>query len=372
MKPQYRGVLFGLAAVSSALWASAGPLAGPAPAPAAAPPASSKAIKILKDSALPVPAYEWASDVRWASDRRVYLALGIAGTVEADLDPAGAAPKQMIPGRDKPGGLWAASHLGASARYFVAAAPAHLLTWRQLQKPELATYAFDAIQAVDVRENRLAVVGAQRDGDRYAPDGAIAWIGSLDRQLSDLKPILYDMGGPGVPTMNRCLAFSLAAARFLVDGSLVVLPGVQPGVNLYDREGKLLRTWDTASLGIDTDCASLSDEQSRYLAAHGTERRVWLNLRRTVEALLPLSQGIGFVIRRVEHGETRWDLKVLRPDGSIRVYAIPIHGSNSFFHLTADVRGRRAVFVLHESLYSGDGRNHPVPAHLILAEVPED
>jgi hypothetical protein len=370
MKALHRGVLFGLAALSSALWASAGAPAGPS-APPAAPPPSPKAIKILSDAVLPVPAYEWASDVRWASDRRVYLALGIAGTVEVNVEPAGAAPRGMVPGRDKPGGS-IASYLGASSRYLVVAAPGRVLTWRPLQAPELSTFAFDAIQAVDVRENRLAVVGAQRDGARYAPDGAIAWIGSLDKQLADLKPILYDVGGPGAPTMDRCLAFSLAAARFLADGSLVVLPGVQPGVNLYDGTGKLLRTWDTASLGIDTDCSSLSYEQSRYLGAHGPDRRAWLNQRRTVDSLLPLPQGIGFVIRRVEQGQTRWNLKILRPDGSIRTYAIPIEGSNSFFHLDGDVRGQRAVFVLHETLYSSDGRNHPVPSRLILAEVPED
>ncbi|HEV7517202.1 MAG TPA: hypothetical protein VGR07_12945, partial [Thermoanaerobaculia bacterium] len=48
------------------VWAGAGAPARMGAAPGALPPASPKAIKILSDAVLPVPAYLRASDVRWA------------------------------------------------------------------------------------------------------------------------------------------------------------------------------------------------------------------------------------------------------------------------------------------------------------------
>jgi hypothetical protein len=359
--------LVALAGLGCLLWvgASAPPRTGPPPA------SSPKTLKILSEGALAVPAYLRAVDVRWAGDRRVYLGLAVDGMVEVDVDPAGSEPKEIFPGRSKAGTQWSSSYVAASARYLVAAGPAYSLGWRRKDAPETSTFTFDSIAAVDVQENRLAVVGLRRDEqNRFAPDGAIAWIGSLDRQLADLKPILYDAAGPGAPTMNRCAASWLAATRFLADGSLVVLPGAQPGIQIYDPAGKLLRTWDTARLGIDTDCATLTDEQAQRLTAHGTERQAWVNQRRTVDAILPLPQGIGFVVRRVEQERTKWDLKVLRPEGSIQTFAIPIEGSNGAFHLRADVRGGKLVFLLHEYFFKAVGRSEPYPSRLILAEAP--
>jgi hypothetical protein len=299
------------------------------------------------------------------------LGLGTNGTVEASIDPAGSAPEEMIAGRDKPGGLWASHRLAASSTYLVAAGPAFSVSWRKLSEPGLSSESFDLIQAIDAHDNRLAVVGARRDEKgRFAPEGAIAWIGSLDKRLADLRPVLYDAAGPGAPTMNRCGAAPLGSVRFLADGSLAVVPGVQPGVGLYNARGKLIHTWDTTSLGIDTDCASLSEEQARHLAASSKERQAWVNQRRTVDTLLPLRQGLGLIVRHVEKGHARWDLKLLRRDRAAQSYSIPVEGGNDSCYLQGDVRAGRLVLLIHEMLASGIGRSHPIAPRLILAEAP--
>jgi hypothetical protein len=110
--------------------------------------------------------------------------------------------------------------------------------------------------------SRFALVGSRRDAQgKFSPDGAIAWIGSLDKDLADLKPLLFDAGGPGAPSMSACCSFSLGVTRFLADGSLVVVPGVQPGIYHFDAQGKLLQTVDTVALGINTDCAGIGKER---------------------------------------------------------------------------------------------------------------
>lgn len=336
---------------------------------AAAPPPAPRPLRILADFALPMPAFQWASDVRWAGDHSVYLGLGPGGAVEVNLDPAKLSPKEMIPGSAKPGGFWGVERLAASPRFLVAAGPALLLTWRPLNDPQRVEQPFEGIQAIDVRDNRLAIVGVRRDEQRkIGKDGAIAWTGSLDKELADLKPFLYDIGGPGAIAMGRCMATPLGAARFLTDGSLVVVPGVQPGVHLYDPQGKLARTWDTGSLGIDTDCSSVSEEEYIKLSS-SVYRQLWINRRRIVDTLLPLEQGPGLVMRRVVRGHTLWDLKVLRPGGSVETYEVPLEGSNELFHLRGDVRSGKIVFLLREILLTGIDKERHAP-RLIVAQLP--
>lgn len=335
--------------------------------PAATPPAAPPALRISSEITLPA-SLEKAKDVRWAGDNSVYLALATEGAVEINLNPKNLATKEMIPGSTKPGGFWGSEQLAASPRFLVAAGPALSLTWRRLDVPVRVEQDFEGIQAIDVREDRLAILGVRRDENRkVGTDGAIAWTASLGQQLEDVKPFLYDVTGPGAKAMRRCIVSHVGAMRFLADGSLAVVPGVQPGVHLYDPKGNLVRTWDTASLGIDTDCQSLSEQQATQLISKAPDRYVWLNQRKLVDTLLPLDQGPGLVVRRVENGQTRWDLKQLRYDGSVETYEIPIEGRGEFFNLEGDVRSGRIVLLLKETVFQGERRAAP---RLFVAHLP--
>ncbi|HEX2223087.1 MAG TPA: hypothetical protein VHN15_02650 [Thermoanaerobaculia bacterium] len=340
---------------------------------AATPSGAPPALRISSEITLPTPALERARDVRWAGDNSVYLGLGIDGAVEVKLDPAHLAPREMIQGSSKPGGFWGVERIAASSMFFVAAGPALSLTWRRLDDPARVEHAFEGIQAIDVRGNRLAILGVMRDEQReVGKDGAIAWAGSLDKNLEDLRPFLYDISGRGARAMGRCILNYVGAVRFLKDGGLAVLPGVQPGVHLYDPEGRLVRTWDTASLGIDADCGSLSEEQYVRLMGRSAERQAWVNRRQTVDTLLPLDQGLGVVVRRVQSGRTRWGLKLLRRDGSSATYAIPIEGSNEFFHLKGDARSGRVVFLLYREKSGDSIEKNPAPPRIFVAQLPAD
>jgi hypothetical protein len=321
-------------------------------------------LQIDSDILLP-PALVKAADVRWASDHSVYLALRSAGVVEADLDPKGPPPREKIPGGAKLGGFGFAMHVAASSKYIVAAAPGLSLTWRPVNDPLRAEEAFETIQGIDARENRLLLLGARRDAQRnYAPDGVIAWIGSLDKKLADLSPLLYAASGPGARDMAACVAVPLGAARFLSDGTSLVLPGVQPGVYLYDERGKLLRTWDTAALGIDTDCLTLA-QQGHHLSRY-EETLTWIDQRRTVDAVLPLPQGAGLVVRAVEKGRTRWQLDLLRRDGSVETFPVPLESASDLLHLSGDVRDGKIVLLVYEKRPRDEKY---APPHLLVAHL---
>jgi len=76
--------------------AGAATLPSPAVDLKTAPPSPSPALRVLSDAPLP-PDFGRASDVRWATDQSVYLAVATGGTFEVSLDPAGPRPKEMIP-----------------------------------------------------------------------------------------------------------------------------------------------------------------------------------------------------------------------------------------------------------------------------------
>jgi hypothetical protein len=308
------------------------------------------------------PALLTAVDVRWASDSSLYLTLLRDGAVEASLDLAHPRIVKMIPGMREPGGAFS-YFLGASPEFVATSGPLWV-TWRTIAAPPRAEDAFDSIHDIDVSKDQLLVVAARRDAKgRFAPEGAIAWIGSLRRGLADLKPVAYDATGPGVKNLNACSTFQMGGARFMKDGSFLVVPGVQPGIYLYSPEGKLLRTWDSATVGLDSDCGSLSQEQVRRYAVDWLGRAAWLNQRRILDDILPLQQGPGLVIRSVSQGQVHWTLKVLTKAGGIPTYNIPLKSQNELSTLKGDVRGNKIVFVMsafkkgrndHRDLPAGD------------------
>ncbi|MDP9122145.1 MAG: hypothetical protein M3O15_12405 [Acidobacteriota bacterium] len=341
-----------------------------------APPALSEppALRIVSDRTLP-PALEEASDIRWASDRTVYLPLAKYGTVEASVDASGPPPRERVGGSLTVGGWTLSSWVGASPAYLVVAGHFFGLTWRSLDRPLRKEAAFNQIQDIDVSGSRLLVLGTRSDEHiadvrkRYAPDGTIAWIGSLDKDLSDLRPVLADTGGPGAPTFSACGSFEMGAIRFLPGGSFIVVPGIQPGAHLYDAQAKLIRVWDTVSLGLDSDCAGLVGKEAARLAVDFDARVAWLNRRRTLDEILPLPQGPGLVVRTVVDGRPRWQLKVLTGSGGVTTYAIPIAPESARSHLRGDTHGGKIAFLLTSWPAAMYHFNHP-PPRLVIALVP--
>lgn len=316
-----------------------------------------------------------ASDVRWASADSVFLGAGPRGVIKVPIAAPGKITTALPGGRKE--GIWLAAKVAVSAGYVVTGAPAWSLAWvkRSADPDSFRESPFATIVDLDVFGDRLAVLGARRDeAGHYTPEGAILWVGSLSHRLSDITPRLFSepspQAAPGDPparAMVYCASLNLGAVRFLADGSLLVVPGVQPGVLLYDPQGKLVRTWPTQELGFQDRC-DLDSEQSQSFGRHPLAFLSWVNQRRVLSDILPLPEGPALVVRESHGEETRWELLVLRPNAPARRLPLPFTAPSPYAHLRGDVRGDRAVFLVVDSRFAQ--RPPAFPARLIVTTLP--
>lgn len=320
-------------------------------------------MKVLSDRPFPA-ALGIVSDLRWAGADSLFLAGGRGGGLQLRFEPDWGKPEVVVPAGPR---LWAAARAGVSSRYIVMGAPAQTVAWRRLPAGSLKAFMLDTVVDLDVFDGKLVLLGARKDEhQKFAPDGAIAWVGSLDKDLSDLKPVSFSAAGAGARPMDACGAFETGAVRFLGDGSFLVVPGVEPGIFLHDSTGKLLRTWEARAVGLDAECG-LNDEQMMLLSSSLEARSAWVNQRRVLDDVIPLPQGAGLVVRTVAGGTTRWDLKILRTDGRVEPHPLPFTGPSPHWHLRADVRGDRIAWLVKEYAVS----TRPSPSRLILTTLPK-
>lgn len=101
---------------------------------AALAPAALPAFVVQSQTEMPADLHA-AVDVRWASERTVYLALTSRGVVEVPLAPELGAGKEMIAGKRTVGGLFLSCYIAASGDYLAAAPPIYLVLWRRLDQP---------------------------------------------------------------------------------------------------------------------------------------------------------------------------------------------------------------------------------------------
>ena len=289
-------------------------------------------------------------NIRAATGESVFVAAGKRGTWEIFLDGKRPA-RNVVPGGGEAGGFWLHAVLAASPQALIIASSHRSLTWLDRDTGRLAPpFPFETVADLDVSSDgrQVALLGARRDSKgEYSPDGAMAWIGSLGSGLADLKPVLFSASGPGSDAMNFCHFLDLGKVRYLADGNLMVIPGVEGGGYLYDPAGRLVRTWEAADLDLEDGCG-LSQERGFQLAAEWRLRySTWLNQHRVLDGLVPLPEGPALLIRTRDANTTRWRLRVLRKDGAQNI-ELPVTSASPYAHLRADRLGDRLVLMLKE------------------------
>lgn len=318
-----------------------------------------------------------ATDVRWASDEAVYLSRFHDGVVEVTLQPGSPLRRQWVPDRETFGRFLSFTRLAVSSTYLATASHVHDLTWRVVAKPQPGQMVdfnrrdINVIEDIDLDGDRLLVLGIlpADEAAQIVPEG-IAWIGSLSAKLADLRPLLRDSSGPSAPRFNACALFGLGGVRFLPGGSFVIVPGFQPGANLYTAEGAPLRSWTQKETGLDTDCADISPEESGRLHTRPEELVTWLNKHRVLDDILPLPNGPGLLVRTFgADARVHWELRVLRPSGVV-TYGVPLVGERPTDRLHGDVRDGRIVLLLSEHTIRKETQ-HSLST-LFVAELPQE
>ncbi|MCM2316256.1 MAG: hypothetical protein NDJ92_14000 [Thermoanaerobaculia bacterium] len=324
-------------------------------------PASSGSVRVIQDVELPS-GLRFVRDVRFESESSVLLAAGRPGVFRFNL--ATRESTAVVPGTG-PGSFFFSARLARTRSTLLVASAFIALTWRGANGDTQEPFLFDAIVDVDIYGDRVALIGARKDdAGRWNPEKGVVWTGTLSSKLSDLSPLITTEKEGASDPVNGCHYFELGALRYLDDGSLFVVPGVQPGIFLYGPDGRLKRTWDSGTLGFQDRC-DLSIEEVQLFASQGPPRWKWLEKRAVLDDVLDLPGGPALVIRKVEKGRTSWDLVRLASKTSTE--RLPFHSPNPNAHLRADVRLGKIAFVIIE--YAMPGEPPPAPPRVILAEV---
>jgi hypothetical protein len=332
-------------------------------------------LRVVWEEGLPPYPSGPAMDIRWASDQSVYLAWVKEGVTETALDGKFTRLRSVI--ADPMHFMRDFEMLGTSKEFVVASARFHTLVSRPTTGQPGGTVTItkspiSIVQALDVADGRLLLLGNPQWSLSPAP--SVAWVGPVTgHPAKDLTPLpLYDAAGPKSPALINCEEIPTGGARFLPDGSFLVVPGFQPGAHLFSATGRLLSTWDTAALGLDAlDCAHLSAADHLRFSRTPRARFDFLNQHRVVDAILPLKEGPGLLIRSVKDGKVAWDLKVLQSGERVLSYDVPVAGELPYDRLRGDVRGDRIVLLRAAQWF--DKLSPPYrTTRIVVAELPQD
>lgn len=330
--------------------------------------AESKSVRLSGARSITLPAaIEYPFDVRWKTDATVLVAAGRSGVLEVDLERPGATNVE-IPGGGLPSvtegevrSFFFSALLGYSAGNVMTGSPFLAFAWKlNGQQPVDVPYA--NIVDFDIHEERAVVLGVRGNAEGH-------W-GSVGSTLSSARFVgtrtHFDaMAGPDTERMRACHILQLGAVRFTPDGRTIVAPGVVPDVQLFDRRGRLIRTWRTAGLGYQDGCG-LSFEQSEALADI-TPRQQWRNRRQLLDELVVLPEGPVLIIRQPAADGTRWRGILLPYDGAPVALSIPVSSPSPHAHIKGDVRNNRVVFSVYEA--TGPGQKRVDRPRLVLCGI---
>lgn len=295
-------------------------------------------------------------DVRWAGEAALVVLDVKNGALRLPLDLEGD-PEILIPIGNAPGEIFHGHRLASSEELVVVAALANAVAWRNLRRNAPVEQVFYAgVMDMDLVGDRIAILGPYRDREgEWIPDGAIVRMGRLSSFPYELESVLISPEGPGASDMTRCGVMPMGGSRFLGDGSLLVVPGVHPGIFLVGPDGTVRTIWDSGEVGITLRC-EVSQEESYVLYRDPEARWGWLSKRSTVDGVVPLGQNAGLIVRRPGPDGVRWDLVVLRRDGSFETLVLPVESPSLTAHLRGDTRGDRIVLALSEVSWPGRDR----------------
>lgn len=310
-------------------------------------------LKVLARYDIPNAEVDAPTDIRWATDESVFLARSFGGVNEVALAQPLRKVRNLVPAVEPLDGPRVYRGLAASSRFLAVAAPGNHIAWRPvgLQKTGAVGFYVQPVNTpidIDLSGNQVLILGDGRDKKGEDKEGGIVFLGKVSATgFKDYRPVLRDALGANTPSLLGCAPYRMGSARFLPDGSFVVVPGFQPGAYLFARDGSLLHTWSTRETGLSTDCARLSKKQSDILWGEGglAATTAWMQKERILDDVLPLAEGPGLLVRSATaDGRTAWELRILRTSGEAKVYKLPVTGGPED-RLTGDVRGDRMVLL---------------------------
>ncbi len=148
---------------------------------------------------------------------------------------------------------------------------------------------------LDRRRSRTAAVGLMRaDADSWAPYAA--WLiedaGGSPRGLLPTRD--------GGRALEVCSDAELSVIRFTTNDRLLVIPGAESGVFVYDGEGRLRDSVDAATFFAESGCDVEPNEWGNSPLSDAYWRADWLGPRRIIDEVV--ADGAGNVYFFVRYG----------------------------------------------------------------------
>lgn len=318
--------------------------------------AATRRIEIGRRLALP---WDSAGDVRWTGERSIAISAGRRGVWQFEIAKDGLfSASQLIRGEHVPGGFFFSTMLAWGGGAVITASPFSMVGWQRVPGGDAGltgSFPIATMIDIDASGDQVIILGADRDAKgRWSPDGAIGWLGTLENKLLDLRPVLYSHVTPptGLPKaidVSDCSVFDNGAVRFLGNRSFVIVPGVEPGVYLYDRDGRLVYTWSTTKLGVLDHCDMPREKISLY-QRDISAREEFLRRQPMVDDVVAIGNDPGLVVRWYEKGHTHWKIVVLHRSGANTELPVPLISDSAVAHLRVDIRGDRVVFLVKHSV----------------------
>lgn len=169
---------------------------------------------------------------------------------------------------------------------------------------------------LDRRRSRTAAVGLMRaDADSWAPYAA--WL-------------IEDAGGPprgllptrdGGRALEVCSDAELSVIRFIANDRLLVIPGAESGVFVYDGEGGLRDSVDAATFFAESGCDVEPNEWGNSPLSDAYWRADWLGPRRIIDEVV--ADGAGNVYFFVRYGAEQPAEVASRPSRQERALGLP-------------------------------------------------
>lgn len=334
--------------------------------------AANRPVAVLPTREVTLPVRSVAADVRFSGGKDVLVAAGKDGVKRLRRGRNGTLQWSLdIGGQGDPKGFFFSRMLANDGAMTVVASPFDAIGW-QLAGQRVSAFPFATTIDIEVLGDRVFILGANRDGKgRWAPEGAIAWTGTLSMALRDLRPLLSSAkSGTTPPALGvaYCGPLEMGVIRTISDNEVLVIPGVEPGAYVFDRNGRLLRTFDTRGLGFLDRC-DIGREQAGLFARDMKARMRWRNRERVLDEIVVIHGRPALIVRHVVKGRTIWDLIVLDSSGkassSIR---LPITSPSPNAHIRADVLDDEAVFLVRTYGDRKD-RSDEQPPRLVFATI---
>lgn len=164
--------------------------------------------------------------------------------------------------------------------------------------------AIEFLGDLDRRGSLTAAVGLMReDEDGWAPYAA--WLiedgGGSPRGLLPTRD-----AGRG---LELCRDAELSVIRFISEDRLLVIPGAEPGVFAYDRDGVFHDSLDAATFFAESGCDVEPNEWGRSPLHDAYVRADWLGPRRIIDEVVADGAGhVYFFVRYAADGQPRAEL----------------------------------------------------------------